>query len=143
MNRTATLERVIEEVHRHSMNHYDQVVPVQEMEFDSLNQMMDEFPLILQGVISQSRRGHDRFQISTQTPVDRPESTIDTFARQFQIPQEEAQIVKQAFYLESGPATMFHVINAITRGARDASLSASSAYRLEKAGGQILGMVRP
>ena len=104
--------------------------------------VMDEFPLVLEGVISQSRRGYDRFRISTQTPVSNPESTIETFARQFQITQEEVQIVKQAYYLEEG-ATMFHVINAFTRAAQDRSLSASGAYRLERAGGQILGMVRP
>ena len=104
--------------------------------------VMDEFPDILRGVISQSHRGRDRFQISTQTPVNNPESTIDTFARQFQITQEEAQIVKQAYYLEQG-ATMFHIINAFTRAAQNKSLSASGAYRLERAGGHILGMVRP
>ena len=103
--------------------------------------VMDEFPLILQGVISQSHRGRDRFQISTQTHVDNAESTIETFARQFQITQEEVQIIKQAYYLEQG-ATMFHIINAFTRAAQDRSLSASGAYRLEKAGGAILGMVK-
>lgn len=104
--------------------------------------VINEFPDILRGVISQSHRGHDRFQISTQTLVSNPESTIDTFARQFQIPQEEAQIAKQAYYLEQG-ATMFHVIQAFTRAAQDGRLSASGAYRLEKAGGQILNLVRP
>ena len=104
--------------------------------------VMDEFPDILRGVISQSQRGHDRFQISTQTHVDNPESTIDTFARQFQITQKEAQIVKQAFYLEQG-ATMFHVIQAFTRAAQDGRLTASGAYRLERAGGRILNLVGP
>jgi hypothetical protein len=103
--------------------------------------VMDEFPMILEGVVNQSRHGQDRFMISTQTPVDNPESAIDTFARQFQITQEETEIVKQAFYLEQG-ATMFHVIQAFTRAAQDASLSASDAYRLERAGGAILGMVK-
>jgi hypothetical protein len=37
---------------------------------------------------------------------------------------------------------MFHIINAFTRAAQDRSLSASGAYRLEKAGGAILGMVK-
>jgi hypothetical protein len=59
---------------------------------------MDEFPDIMRGVISQSQRGHDRFRISAETHVDNPESTIDTFARQFQITQKEAQIVKEAFF---------------------------------------------
>ncbi len=104
--------------------------------------VINEFPDILRGVISQSHQGHDRFRISTQTHVNNPESTIETFARQFQIPQEEAQIIKAAFFLEQG-ATMFHIINAFTRAAQDGRLSASGAYRLEKAGGQILNLVRP
>jgi hypothetical protein len=104
--------------------------------------VINEFPDILRGVISQSHQGQDRFLISTQTHVSNPESTIDTFARQFQIPQEEVQIVKQAYYMEEG-ATMYHIINAFTRSAQDRSLSASGAYRLEKAGGAILGMVKP
>ncbi|ABW66093.1 DUF932 domain-containing protein [Desulfosudis oleivorans] len=36
---TTTLERVIEKVHEASAGHYDEVVPVQEMEFDSLSRM--------------------------------------------------------------------------------------------------------
>jgi hypothetical protein len=103
--------------------------------------VMDEFPLILEGVVSHSRHGQDRFMLSIQTPVDNPESSIDTFARQFQISQEETEIVRQAFYLEQG-ATMFHVIQAFTRAAQDASLSASDSYRLERAGGAILNMVK-
>jgi hypothetical protein len=103
--------------------------------------VMDEFPMILEGVISQSRHGQNRFMISTNTPVDNPESAIDTFARQFQITQKETEIVRQAFYLEQG-GTMFHIINAFTRAAQDRSLSASDSYRLERAGGAILGMVK-
>ena len=102
---------------------------------------MDEFPDIMRGVVSQSQRGHDRFRISAETHVDNPESTIDTFARQFQITQKDAQIVKQAYYLEQG-ATMFHVINAFTRAAQDKRLTASGAYQLERAGGQILNLVK-
>lgn len=103
--------------------------------------VMDEFPSILENVVSQSRHGERRFMLSTQTPVDNPESSIEIFARQFKITQEETEIVRQAFYLEQG-ATMFHVIQAFTRAARDPSLSASDSYRLERAGGAILGMVK-
>ena len=39
MTRIATLETVINEVHEQSVNHFDEVVPVNEMEFDSLNQV--------------------------------------------------------------------------------------------------------
>ena len=103
--------------------------------------VMDEFPMILEGVVSQSRQHQGRFMISTQTPVEDPENSIETFARQFQITRPEAEIVKKAFYMEQG-ATMFHIIQAFTRAAQDKSLSASDAYRLEKAGGAILSMVK-
>ncbi|MCB2168154.1 MAG: DUF945 domain-containing protein [Deltaproteobacteria bacterium] len=39
MIQTATLENVIDQVHQISANHYDETIPLQEMEFDSLNQM--------------------------------------------------------------------------------------------------------
>ena len=103
--------------------------------------VMDEFPFVLENVVSQSSHVQNRFQISVQTPVDNPESTIDTFSRQFQIPQMQTEIVKQAFYLEQG-ATMFHIIQAFTRAAQDISLSATDSYRMEKAGGTILSMVK-
>jgi hypothetical protein len=91
------------------------------------SRVMDDFPVILEGVISQSRHGYDRFRISAESPVDNPESTINTFARQFQIPAEQAEIVQQAFFLEQG-ATMFHIINAFTRAAQDRRLSATDSY---------------
>ena len=39
MTRIATLETVINEVHQQSANHFDEVVSLQDMEFDSLTQM--------------------------------------------------------------------------------------------------------
>jgi hypothetical protein len=79
--------------------------------------------------------------VSAQSPVDNPESTISTFARQFQIPAEQAEIVQQAFFMEQG-ATMFHIIQAFTRAAQDGRLSATESYKMERAGGAILGMVK-
>ena len=64
--------------------------------------------LVLGNVVSQSSHFQNRFQISVQTPVDNPESTIDTFSRQFQIPQMQTEIVKQAFYLEQGADVSHH-----------------------------------
>lgn len=102
---------------------------------------MDEFPQVLSDVIYQSQSGQGRFQISMQTPVDNPLNTIETFAKQFQLSQEETEIVRQSYYLEQG-ATMFHVINAFTRAAQEPVLTAIDAYKLERAGGQILNMVK-
>ncbi|MCD4675939.1 MAG: DUF945 domain-containing protein [Desulfobacula sp.] len=39
MTKTTTLESVIDHVHQDSANHFDETLPVQEMSFDSLNQM--------------------------------------------------------------------------------------------------------
>jgi len=41
-------------------------------------------------------------------------NTIETFAKQFQLSQEETEIVRQAYYLEHG-ATMTGVIPIIMR----------------------------
>ena len=38
--------------------------------------------------------------------------------------------------------TMFHILNAYTRGAMVHGLAAASSYRLQTMGGQILGLVR-
>jgi len=77
----------------------------------------------------------------SQTPVTDPINSIETFARQFALTQNEAEIVKQAYYLEKG-ATMFHIINSFTRAAQEPGLSASDAYRLETTGGRILALVK-
>jgi hypothetical protein len=76
-----------------------------------------------------------------ETQVDNPENSIETFCRQFQLAQNEAEIVKQAFYQESG-GTMFHIIQAFTRGAQNQMLSATDSYRMELAGGRILALVK-
>ncbi len=103
--------------------------------------VMDEFPMVLEGVVAQSRHGHEQFRISMQTPVDNPERTIATFARQFQLTQNETEIVQLSFLLEQG-GTMYHIINAITRAAQEPTLTVSDSYRLEKVAGQILALVK-
>jgi len=102
---------------------------------------IDNFHLALENVISQSRQGESRFQISTQTSVSNPISSIETFARQFQLPQNEVEVVKQSFYAEEG-ATMFHIINAFTRAAQTPSLPVSISHQMERIGGAILAMVK-
>ena len=102
---------------------------------------LDEFPQILSDVVYQSQESQGRFRVSMQTPVDNPMSTIETFAKQFKLSQDETKIVQKAYYLEEG-ATMFHVINAFTAAAREPDLTAMDAYKLERVGGQILGLVK-
>jgi hypothetical protein len=102
---------------------------------------MDEFPQVLSDVVYQSQASQGRFQISMQTPVDNPMRSIETFAKQFQLSQDETEIVRQAYFLEQG-ATMFHVINAFTRAAQTPSLDIMDSYKLERIGGQVLSLVK-
>jgi hypothetical protein len=102
---------------------------------------IDDFPIVLEGVISQSRQGNNRFLISAETSVEDPINSIETFCRQFQLSQKEADVVKQAFFMEEG-GTMYHIINAFTRGAQMPDLSVSVSHQMERIGGAILSMVK-
>ncbi len=84
----------------------------------------------------------EQFKLSRQSAVDDPIRSIETFSQRFGLSQAETEVVRQSYYLEQG-GTMFHIINAFTRGAQDANLDTLQAYRLESAGGQILSLVRP
>ena len=82
----------------------------------------------------------EQFRISIENPVDNPESTIETFNRQFQLGKVEKEAVEWAWPLEAGE-TMFNVVNTYTRAAQFKGLTAESSYRLQKVGGDILTML--
>jgi len=73
--------------------------------------------------------------------VDNPMASIETFSRRFGLSQNEAEIVKKAFVMESGDS-LFHVINAFTAAAKSEGLTTVDVYKFEKAGGQILSLVK-
>jgi hypothetical protein len=102
---------------------------------------LDEFPDILRRVVYESEHSQRRFEISTQTRLDNPLSTIGSFAKQFQLTKKETEAVTHAWETEQG-FTMFHVINAYTRAAHDGDLTAEESYRLERIGGMILSTVK-
>jgi len=102
---------------------------------------LNEFPDILLRVVYESEHSQRRFEISTQTRLDNPLSTIGNFAKQFQLTKKETEAVTRAWETEQG-MTMFHVINAYTRAAHDGDLTAEEEYRLERIGGIILSMVK-
>jgi hypothetical protein len=102
---------------------------------------LEEFPHILRQVVSESQDYQRRFEISTQSHLDDPLATIGSFNRQFQITKNEAEAIGQAWEIEPG-GTMFQVINAYTRAAKDSSLSSEESYKLERVGGLILSMVK-
>ena len=82
----------------------------------------------------------DQFKLSIESPVDNPESTIESFNRQFQLGKVEKEAVTWAWPLEAGE-TMFNVVNAYTRAAQYEGLTAEASYRLQRVGGNILGML--
>ena len=103
--------------------------------------VLDEFPYVLERVVDESRHSQDKFTISMNTPVEKPAETLKSFNKQFQLSKKEAEAVNHAWDIEPG-ATMFQVVNAYTSAAKNESLTAQEAYKLEKTGGQILSLVR-
>jgi Domain of unknown function (DUF932) len=102
---------------------------------------LEEFPSLLKQVIYESEHSQRRLEISTQTRLDNPLSTIGSFNRQFQLTKKEAEAVAHAWEIEQG-FTMFHVINAYTRAAHDGDLTAEESYKLERIGGLIVSLVK-
>lgn len=97
----------------------------------------DTLRLVLQDSIHNQRQ----FQISRQSEVSNPISTIEMFARQFGLAEVETEMVRQAYYQEPGNS-MFSVINAYTAAAKSPQLTTAEVYKLEKAGGLILSLVK-
>ena len=106
------------------------------------NRGLDNFSETLSGVIEDSIRKQEQFKLSRHETVDDPIRSIEKLSHRFGLSQSETEVVRQSYYLEQG-ATMFHIINAFTRAAQESNLETLQAYRLEKAGGQILALVRP
>ena len=75
-----------------------------------------------------------------ESPVDDPLKTIESFNRQFGLNEDERKAVEWAWPQEAGD-TMFDVVNSYTRAAQFAWLSAESSYKLQRVGGNVLGML--
>ncbi len=102
---------------------------------------LENFPQVLADVIDGSAQNQEGFKLSRESHVDDPFSSIEAFSRRFGLSQNEADIVKKSFEQEPGE-TLFHVINAFTASAKVEGLSTADVYKFEKAGGQILSMVK-
>lgn len=103
---------------------------------------IENFQDTLAQVIQGSIHNQNQFHISRNSAVNNPISSIEMFAHQFGLSQVETEVVRQSYYKEQG-ATMFHIINAFTAAAKAPGLTTGEIYKLEKAGGQILSMVKP
>ena len=102
---------------------------------------LNEFPDIMRQVVHDADRGRDKFRLSLESPVQDPLSSIASFNRQFQVGKVPADAVERGYFMEPGNS-MFHVVNAYTRGAQEPRLDASDSFLLERVGGLILAMVK-
>jgi hypothetical protein len=103
--------------------------------------ILDDFPQAFAQVAQQQLKQREQFRLSLESRVDDPLATIQVFNRQFQLTEKEQDAVSWGWLWEPGQ-TLFHVVNAYTRGAMHNGLSAASSYRLQATGGQILSMVK-
>lgn len=103
--------------------------------------ILNEFPAVLDQVSYEVGKQKDQFKLSIESPVENPKSTIESFNRQFQLNHQEKEAVEWGWMKEYGD-TMFHIVNAYTRAAQLDSLPAESSYRLQKVGGNVLGMLK-
>ena len=103
--------------------------------------ILKELPVVIKNISLELEKQRDQYRISAQSKVDNPQSTIDSFNKQFQLSEKEQEAVKWGWQIEAGD-TMFHVLNAYTRAAQFDGLSAESSYRLQKIGGFILNLVK-
>ena len=102
--------------------------------------ILEEFPDVLEKVTAELGNKKDLFKISMNSVVDSPDSSMESFNRQFQLNQIEKDAVSWGWAHDVGE-TMFHVIQAYTKGAQFNDLSAESSFKLQKTGGNILAMV--
>ncbi|MFH2060502.1 MAG: DUF932 domain-containing protein [Pseudomonadota bacterium] len=102
--------------------------------------ILSEFPDVLEKVSLELGNKRDQFKISMGSHVDNPESTMNSFNRNFQLNKVEQEAVSWGWYQDMGE-TMFHIINAYTKASQYQDLSAESSFKLQKTGGAILNMV--
>ena len=99
-----------------------------------------ELPQVFEKVSYELGNQRDRFRLSLESPVDDPLATIERFNKQFQLKEPEREAVSWAWPQEAGD-TMFHIVNTYTKASQMEELPAESSYRLQRVGGEVLGML--
>ena len=103
--------------------------------------ILQEFPQVMERVSLEIDAQAVRFRLSMESRVENPSSTIENFNRQFMLGKPEKEAVDWAWPQEAGD-TMFHVVNTYTRAAQFHELTAEGSHRLQRVGGDILGMLK-
>ncbi len=102
--------------------------------------ILTELPQVFEKVGAGLNRHKDRLKLSLESPVADPLATIERFNRQFALGEREKDAVAWGWSQESGE-TMFNVVNTYTRAAAMEGLPAESSFRLQRVGGEVLGML--
>lgn len=102
--------------------------------------ILSEFPNVMEKVSLELGNQRHQLKISMDSIVANPESSIANFNRQFQLNQVEQEAVEWGWGFDIGN-TMFHLIQAYTKGAQQKDLTAESSFKLSRTGGNILAMV--
>jgi hypothetical protein len=103
--------------------------------------ILTELPQVFEKVADGLGKQKDRLKLSLESSVADPLMTIGNFNRQFALGEQEKSAVEWAWPQEAGE-TMFHVVNTYTRAAAMEGLPAESSFRLQRVGGEVLGMLR-
>lgn len=101
--------------------------------------MLDNLPKWLSQISSSSDAQIPRLQLSLHSNVTHPDQTFGTLNRRFKLTVGEKEAVSWGWSHEPGD-TLFHIINAYTKGAQYESLNAESRWRLQCVGGEVMGM---
>jgi hypothetical protein len=102
--------------------------------------ILTELPQVFEKVADGLGKQKERLRISLASPVADPLATIERFNRQFALGEREKEAVAWAWPQEAGE-TMFNVVNTYTRAAAMKELPAESSFRLQRVGGEVLGML--
>jgi hypothetical protein len=103
--------------------------------------VLEHMPELLANASQGSQVTQERIQISMDSPVDDPQATMKAFNRQFQLGEMETEGAQWGWDQGDGDQNMWGIVNAYTKGAAYPALPAESSHRLQKVGGEILGMV--
>jgi hypothetical protein len=103
--------------------------------------ILTELPQVFERVADGLGKQKDRLKLSLESPVVDPLMTIGNFNRQFALAEMEKSAVEWAWPQEMGES-MFHVVNTYTRAAAMDGLPAESSWKLQRVGGEVLGMLR-
>mgnify|MGYP001136335780 CR=1 FL=1 len=102
---------------------------------------LENFTAALSSIASELPAKSERLSFSGQSKVDDPESSIEAFGKRFLLTQEEIAMVQSAYFAEPGK-TMMDIINAFTLAAQANEVDAPTRYKLERAGGNILELLK-